>query len=240
MGSRGLSAVAPKARYARRRVQGRALAFLHPIALRRLRPTVAPEWALRLSGAMILLRHGQSEFNLHFSAELRDPGIPDPRLTPLGHAQAAQAAAELAAACLAGPRLRQIIVSPYTRALQTAVPLARALGVAVFVNPGVRERYAFTCDVGSPRTELELAWPDLDFSAVDEVWWPPVEEPFQSVRDRAALFRAEMAALPDWSETLVVSHWGFILAMTGERLGNAEWRRCDPTAPPPERVSPAR
>ncbi len=35
MGSRGLSAVAPKARYARRRVQGRALAFLHPIALRR-------------------------------------------------------------------------------------------------------------------------------------------------------------------------------------------------------------
>ncbi len=33
MGSRGLSAVAPKARYARRRVQGRTLAFLHPIAL---------------------------------------------------------------------------------------------------------------------------------------------------------------------------------------------------------------
>ena len=32
MGSRGLSAVAPKARYARRRVQGRALAFLTPIA----------------------------------------------------------------------------------------------------------------------------------------------------------------------------------------------------------------
>jgi broad specificity phosphatase PhoE len=58
-----------------------------------------------------------------------------------------------------------------------------------------------------------------------------VEEPLQSLLDRAALFRAEMAALPDWAGTLVVSHWGFILAMTGERLGNGEWRRCDPGAP---------
>ncbi len=175
---------------------------------------------------MILLRHGQSEFNLHFSVDLRDPGIVDPRLTPLGHEQVANVAASLA-----GAGVTRIIVSPYTRALQTATTLARALGVAVFVNPGVRERYAFTCDIGSPRTELELAWPELDFSTVDEVWWPPVEEPFQSLLDRAALFRAEMAALPDWSGTLVVSHWGFILAMTGERIGNAEWRRCDPTAP---------
>jgi broad specificity phosphatase PhoE len=175
---------------------------------------------------MILLRHGQSEFNLHFTANHRDPGIADPPLTPLGHAQAGQAAA-----ALAGTGVQRVIVSPYTRALQTAVPLARTLGAAVVVNPGVRERYAFSCDVGSPRSELERAWPTLDFSAVDEVWWPPVEEPLQSLLDRAALFRAEMAALPDWAGTLVVSHWGFILAMTGERLGNGEWRRCDPGAP---------
>jgi broad specificity phosphatase PhoE len=30
---------------------------------------------------MILLRHGQSEFNLHFSVTRRDPGIADPKLT---------------------------------------------------------------------------------------------------------------------------------------------------------------
>ncbi len=181
---------------------------------------------------MILLRHGQSEFNLHFTAARRDPGIADPRLTPLGHAQAGQAAAELA-----GAGLRRIIVSPYTRALQTAVPLARALGVAVIVNPVVRERFAFTCDVGTPRTELEMAWPELDFAAVDEVWWPPVEEPLQALLDRAAVFRAGMAALADWSDTLVVCHWGFILAMTGESLANGEWRRCDPTTPAPAGVS---
>ena len=54
---------------------------------------------------------------------------------------------------------------------------------------------------------------------------------------RAALFRAEMAALPDWRDTLVVSHWGFILAMTGERLMNGEWLRCDPTGPAPENIA---
>ena len=45
---------------------------------------------------MILLRHGQSEFNLHFTATRRDPGHLDPRLTALGHDQAEQAAEQLA------------------------------------------------------------------------------------------------------------------------------------------------
>ena len=180
---------------------------------------------------MILLRHGQSEFNLAYTATKRDPGIHDPRLTPAGHAQA-----EAASAALAGEGLRRIVCSPYTRALQTAAPIARALGLPVFVNPIVRERYAFSCDVGSPRFALSAAWPDLDFSAIEEIWWPAMEEPAAGILARAALFRAEMGALPQWSETLVVSHWGFILSMTGERIGNGEWRRCDPTGPAPAEI----
>ena len=182
--------------------------------------------------AMILLRHGQSEFNLHFSATRRDPGIVDPQLTELGHAQVAQALRSLA-----GERITRIITSPYTRTLQTAAPVARALGVEVLINPIVRERYAFACDIGTPRTELERAWPEHDFSTIDEVWWPAIEEPAASVVGRAALFRAEMAALPDWSDTLVVSHWGFILSMTGQSVMNGEWLRCDPSAPPPEQLT---
>ena len=180
---------------------------------------------------MILLRHGQSEFNLHFTATRRDPGIPDPVLTPLGHQQAEQAAE-----ALAGEGLRRIVASPYTRALQTAAPIARRLGLPVLVNPGVRERYAFVCDVGSPRTELAAAWPGHDFSTIEEAWWPAVEEPADSVVARAALFRAEMTALPDWDSTLVVSHWGFILSMTGKSVANGQWLRCDPTAPPPAEI----
>ena len=180
---------------------------------------------------MILLRHGQSEFNLHFTETRRDPGIADPGLTPLGHEQA-----QNAAEALRGERISRIIVSPYTRALQTAAPVARALGVRVFVNPIVRERYAFTCDIGTPRTQLALAWPEHDFSTIPEIWWPTAEETAESIIGRAALFRAEIGALPDWSDTLVVSHWGFILSMTGSRMLNGEWLRCDPTAPPPTEI----
>jgi len=181
---------------------------------------------------MILLRHGQSEFNVLFSATRRDPGIRDPKLTPLGLQQA-----EAAAESLAHEGLRRILVSPYTRALQTAAPVARRLGLPVMVHPVVRERFAFTCDVGTVRTELALSWPEHDFSGIDEVWWPPVEEPHDQVVARAALFRAEMAALPDWADTLVISHWGFILTMTGRSVGNGQWLRCDPTAPPPAEIA---
>ena len=63
-----------------------------------------------------------------------------------------------------------------------------------------------------------------------------IEEPAASVVGRAALFRAEMAALPNWADTLVISHWGFILSMTGKSLTNGEWLRCDPNKPPPEEL----
>jgi broad specificity phosphatase PhoE len=177
---------------------------------------------------MFLLRHGQSEFNVRFTETKRDPGIVDPDLTELGHLQA-----EAAAEALAGERIARIIVSPYTRALQTARPVARRLGVPVIVNPLVRERAAFVCDIGKPGSALARAWPEHDFTAIPEIWWPALEEPAPQAEARAARFRGEMAALPDWSETLVISHWGFILALCGERVGNGEWRRFDPTAPAP-------
>ena len=180
---------------------------------------------------MILLRHGQSEFNLHFTATRRDPGIEDPRLTELGHEQAEQAAQALAAR-----GVRRIVASPYTRALQTAEPLARRLGLPVMIDVSVRERYAFKCDVGSPVADLRQAWPGHDFSAVEDIWWPTQAEPEAHVVERAARFRRAMAADPAWRDTLVVSHWGFILALTGTSVANGEWLRCDPTLPPPAEI----
>jgi len=182
---------------------------------------------------MILLRHGQSVFNLHFTATRRDPGIPDPPLTPLGRQQAERAAEELPRLA----RIRRIVASPYTRALQTAEPIARRLGLPVEVQPLVRERYAFSCDIGTPASELRRRFPQHCLDHLPEVWWPDREEPEHHVLRRAEAFRGEMAALPDWEETLVVSHWGFILAMTGESVTNGSWLRCDITAPAPGRVA---
>jgi glucosyl-3-phosphoglycerate phosphatase len=181
-----------------------------------------------MAGRMILLRHGQSEFNLHFGATRRDPGIIDPRLTGLGHTQA-----EAAAQHLLGQGIQRIIVSPYTRALQTAGPVAAALGLPLTIDPIVRERFAFACDIGTPRAGLERDWPTHDFSRVEDIWWPAEEEPEHAIVDRAARFRTTLASRHDWASTLVISHWGFILSLTGQSVANGQWLRCDPTEPPP-------
>jgi broad specificity phosphatase PhoE len=181
---------------------------------------------------MILLRHGQSEFNLHFNATRRDPGIVDPRLTELGHTQAREAAQQLT-----GQGIERIIVSPYTRTLQTARPVAAALGLPLTIDPIVRERYAFACDIGSPRAALEQDWPDHDFGQLAPIWWPSEEEPEHAVVDRAARFRTDLARRHDWANTLVISHWGFILSLTGQSVANGQWLRCDPTEPAPERIT---
>lgn len=177
---------------------------------------------------MILLRHGQSEFNLHFTATRRDPGIEDPALTPEGHAQA-----ETAVSALADRTLTRLIVSPYTRTLQTAAPIIAARNLAVEIDPLIRERYAFTCDIGSAPGTLAERFPDHDFAHLPEQWWPDGFEEEPSVIDRAARFRTAMAARPDWRETIVVSHWAFILALTGESLMNGTWIDYDPNTAAP-------
>ena len=190
---------------------------------------------------MILLRHCQSEFNLHFTRTRCDPGIIDPALTAEGLAQADAAAATLAETDARGAGgITRLIVSPYRRTLQTAAPIAARLGLDVTIEPMVRERFAFVCDVGSPRSALEQDWPGIDFSALDEIWWnagkaspeaPPVRESAESVIARADAFRARMAANPAWQDTLVVSHWGFLLALSGRSIENGRWLRIDPTEP---------
>ena len=192
---------------------------------------------------MIVLRHCQSEFNLHFSRTRCDPGLVDPGLTAEGLVQA-----EAAADALCAQRIARVVTSPYRRALQTASAVAARLGVPVTITSLVRERYAFACDIGSPRRLLERDWPGLDFSALDGEWWrdgaigatgadnAAAIESESSVIDRARRFRSAMAQAPDSGETLVVSHWGFLLALTGHSLENGCWLHVDPAAPPPASI----
>ena len=77
------------------------------------------------------------------------------------------------------------------------LPQSTLLKLPLTVTPTVRERYAFTCDIGRPVAELRLDFPHVVLDHIDEIWWPPVEEPAEQVIDRAQLFRAEMAALAE-------------------------------------------
>ena len=127
--------------------------------------------------------------------------------------------------------IRHLIASPYTRALETAHIIADALGLPITVEPLVRERAAFTCDIGSPPAELARRWPGCAFAHLEERWWGEHEESEASVAARGARFRALMAARADWRELAVVTHWGFIRALTGETVANGAHLPFDPTMP---------
>lgn len=172
---------------------------------------------------MFLLRHGQSYFNLHFTETHVDPGIEDPELTPLG-AQQASAAAQ----ALAGVALTRVIVSPFTRALQTAEPILAVHRVPVQIMHEVRERAAFACDVGSPPSRLAARFPHHDFAHLPARWWHVGTETLEATQARADAFRALMAARADSATTLLVGHWAFILALSGVSLANGELLEYEP------------
>jgi broad specificity phosphatase PhoE len=172
---------------------------------------------------MILVRHGQSEFNVVYSLTRVDPGIPDPKLTEEGRRQA-RAVAE----ALAPHGLRRVMVSPYTRALETAEIIAEALNLELRVEPLVREHCRFHCDIGSLRSDLARRWPLIDFSHLPERWWPDLDETEEQLAARSQDFRQAMAQDSHWPATAVVTHWGFIRALTGQRVPNAHLLRFDP------------
>lgn len=171
---------------------------------------------------MILIRHGQSEWNAAFNRTRIDPGLPDPPLTAVGREQALRAAEMLAAR-----NLTRLLVSPYRRTLQTAEIIAKELSLPMVVEPLVRERAAYSCDVGTARSQLANAWPHLRFDHLDEVWWPAEETEIELAR-RCDHFRRHMKGTGDWQRVAVISHWGFIRGLTGYEARNGEAVPFDP------------
>ena len=82
---------------------------------------------------LLLLRHGQTDSN---AAGIVQGHLPVP-LNELGHRQAALLAARLKNA---SPRIGRLISSDLPRAVQTAEPVADALGLPIEYEPAWRER----------------------------------------------------------------------------------------------------
>lgn len=175
---------------------------------------------------MILIRHGQSEFNAHHDVTGEDPGIPDPGLTDLGRRQVTESAARLKNHPI---ELKRVLTSPYTRAIETAEIVARTLDLPIEVEPLVHERAFYQCDIGTPRSKLAAAWPTLSFDHLPETWWPNLDETHDQVELRCTTFHANAAALKDWQHVVVASHWAFILQLTGYSAQNGELVPYDPT-----------
>ena len=166
---------------------------------------------------MLLVRHGESDWNRHFGATRVDVGLPDPGLTETGIEQA-RAAAE----ALVGHKVARLLSSPYRRTLATAARIGARLRLPVAIELLVRERCAFSCDLGSSPAELARDWPDLDFDGLDDLWWGGRIEGEPSLERRAQSFYERAEAWPDRDRVAVVTHWGFIRALTGRSVANAE------------------
>jgi broad specificity phosphatase PhoE len=173
---------------------------------------------------MILVRHGESHFNRHFSATREDPGIRDPGLTHDGLAQAREAARLVASL----GRAKRIVASPYWRTLQTAEALAEVLGLGVVVEAAVREHAHFSCDIGTPRSTLSSRWPGFLFGELEERWWPDRSETDAEVLGRGKGYRRRVVSDGAWHGTVVVTHWGFIRALTGHQVVNGAVLSFDP------------
>jgi broad specificity phosphatase PhoE len=172
---------------------------------------------------MILIRHGQSEFNVVYSVTRRDPGIRDPKLTDEGRRQATDAAEMLASI-----GVEELVASPYTRTLETASIIAERLKLPIRIDPVVREHCRFQCDIGTARSELAARWPTIDFADLPERWWPDLDETDEQLLGRCADFRGRMGLHPTWQRVAVVSHWGFIRGLTGQAIANGQHVRFDP------------
>lgn len=182
---------------------------------------------------VLCIRHGESTFNAAWRENPVDPLHFDARLSERGRDQVRHARAAL----LHHP-VDLVLVSPLTRALETAVGLFREHPSAppMHVVPLLRERVENSCDVGRPPAALAAEFPQLDFAHLPPVWWHAEGqadargihvEPDAVVQSRAAAFRQ---LLRDRSEPViaVVGHGTFMWHLTGKVLANCEVAQLDP------------
>ena len=177
-----------------------------------------------------LLRHAQSAFNEVYVDGDPDPLLYDAPLSSLGHEQVAEARETFKE-----HRFDVILVSPLTRAPQTATGIFGDRNLPMQVEALHREYLENSCDVGRHPRALSADFPGLTFDHLDDAWWyretedhnhveSPVivQEPMDQFFDRIEAFRTSLWARPEDS-VLVVGHATFFRHFSdGRRFANCE------------------
>lgn len=172
-----------------------------------------------------LIRHGQSEFNAAHNAGDADPLIFDAPLTDKGRLQAEQA--RIAIMELG---IQQVITSPLSRAIQTALTIFQGIA-PISVQAGHRELLSHSCDMGRAPGALQKEFPSLSFDHLDEIWWHqgsmnengvPVE-PRDVFQQRIRNFALELNQMAEM-QVAVVGHGDAFRELTGFSMENCEIR----------------
>jgi broad specificity phosphatase PhoE len=153
-----------------------------------------------------LVRHGQSEWNV---ARLVQGQTRHPRLTALGHRQAAASAAALARLASLAP-IDLVMSSDLIRAAQTADPIAAALGLNARPEPRLRERAMGHLEGMTSDAAFELlagaAWAD------DVPLGGQLGESHSDVVRRVGALLAELMQDPTAHAAVLVTHGDAIRA----------------------------
>jgi len=200
---------------------------------------------------LVMLRHGQTEFN----AGSRMQGQLDTDLSDLGRAQAV-AAAEV----LAKRQPLTIVSSDLRRAHETALTLSEHSGQPVRIDTRLRETHLGDWQ-GMTHSEVDAMSPGARIAWRDDARWAPHGgESRIDVTDRSLPLVAELvAAEPEWGAdepdrpVVLVAHGGLIAALTAALLdlpvdswpvlggmGNASWAQLSGHGPVDARLSELR
>jgi 2,3-bisphosphoglycerate-dependent phosphoglycerate mutase len=154
---------------------------------------------------VIAIRHGETDWN----AQQRIQGHADIELNLLGRAQA-----ECLVTALRDEPLAAVYASDLSRARATAEPFARAMGLTVRLDAGLRER-AFGEFEGRSYAEIEAQWPemakawrrrDLDFR-------PPGGESLEQFQGRCVQTAIRLAEVHPGQAIALVAHGGVLDAL---------------------------
>lgn len=187
------------------------------------------EMAARPERRLLLLRHGQTEYNLAG----RMQGQLDTPLSSAGRVEAAQVAAGLAEWPIGA-----VVSSDLERAVDTARAVAGALSLPISTDSRLRETDLGQW-AGRGREEVDASFPGARAHwRLHPSWAPPGGESRLDVSERASMAVADFMAADMWSKgtVLIVAHGGTISALTCKLidipvehypmlggLGNARW-----------------
>ena len=159
---------------------------------------------------LLLVRHGQSEWNAAGLLQGQTPHVP---LTELGHHQAGRAAAELARLTRDGAGPGALLSSDLLRAVQTARHCAQATGLPVHSTPALREQ-GYGVLEGRPSREL---WDVVDWT--DPHWSAEGGESLAQLHARVSGFLADLRAEPPAAVVALVTHGDTIRAAQAVAAG---------------------
>lgn len=151
---------------------------------------------------VIAIRHGETAWN----ADARIQGQTDIALNDAGRWQAARLPA-----ALADEAVGAVYSSDLRRTLDTAAPLAAALGLPVHADAGLRERH-FGAFEGHTFAEIEARWPDaaMRWRRRDADFGPPGGEVLADFYARAVDVAARLAAAHPGQAVVLVTHGGVL------------------------------